>query len=277
VYTIGASGELRALDLAKGAILWEKSFEKDFKGGKPEYGYCCSPIVIAGKLVVSPSGAAGMAALDLKTGNVAWKTPGGGCAYASLAGGNLGNVLQVLGYDGDAVAGWDAATGKKLWSVDPAQGGAFNVPSPIIASGKVFAVQEKDGARLYAIEAGGKAKAEPVATFEDLKPDSGSPICYQGLIFCSTPSFYCLDAADLKLCWQNDEEGGLQGYTCLIAGNDRVLVFGGGDLTLLAANKTKCEVLGKTKLCGSTFAYPALAGGKLFVRDGKFVYCYAMK
>jgi hypothetical protein len=42
----------------------------------------------------------------------------------------------------------------------------------------------------------------------------------------------------------------------------------------MIARAGKCELLGKMKVCGKTQSHPALADGKLFLRDAKTLYCY---
>ena len=50
-----------------------------------------------------------------------------------------------------------------------------------------------------------------------------------------------------------------------------------GELALLRATGAKCEVLGKMKVCGKTWSHPALANGRLYVRDKCALYCYSME
>jgi outer membrane protein assembly factor BamB len=274
VCTFSAVGEIYGLDLATGKVLWKVDCEQNLKASLPEWGFCATPLIADGKFIVSPAGPA-LVALDPKTGKVAWQIKGGGSAYASFITANLGGVMQIVGYDGADIAGWDLATHKLLWSATPENQGDFNVGTPVRVGDKLLYATDNNFARLFAFDAGGKLREPAVATSEDLKPDMATPIFYKEAIYGGSDAFVCLDPADLKTLWSNDKLGG---FSNLIAGNDRIMIFDdGGKLTLIAANKEKCEVLGEMKLCAKTWASPALADGRLFIRDEKFIYCYAMK
>jgi hypothetical protein len=42
----------------------------------------------------------------------------------------------------------------------------------------------------------------------------------------------------------------------------------------LSADRKACRILDRAKLCEKTWVYPALAGGRFFVRDHQRLYCY---
>ncbi|MCY3017413.1 MAG: PQQ-binding-like beta-propeller repeat protein [Planctomycetota bacterium] len=279
VYSVSAVGECCCLDLAKGALLWKRSFTQEFKGRAPTWGHCSSPVIADGKLIVSPMGpGAGIAALDPKTGATLWQTRGDGQPHASFIVSTFGEVIQIVGYDGPEIAGWDLATGKKLWGVRPEKDNDYNVGTPLAVDGKLLVATENNGARLYAFEKGGKVIPKPVATNEGFSPPMSTPVCLSGLVFGGSSDLLCLDAKTLKTLWTESKEEAVTGFTMLIGGKERLLVLNEeGELALLAAKAGKCELLGKMKVCGKTQSHPALADGKLFVRDAKTLYCYDLR
>jgi outer membrane protein assembly factor BamB len=279
VYTQSAGGEVCCLDLAKGTLVWRLDLVKEFKTKLPTYGYCASPLIAEGKLIVSPMAPeAGIAALDPQTGKTLWQTKGAGQAHSSYIVGRFGEVVQIVGYDGPSVAGWELATGRKLWSVKPEATGDFDVGTPVAVDGKVLVATDKNFARLFAFGAGGAALEKPAAVNEDLAPGMGTPVFHQNLIFGSGEDFHCVEPKELKSLWVNSKDAGLVSFTMVIAGNGRVLVLHeAGELVLLAAQGDKCQVLGRMKVCEKTWSHPALADGRLYVRDKKKLYCYALK
>ena len=156
VYCLGAHGRLLCIRLGDGHVVWEMDFRDDFplKEELP-WGYCGSPLLVDGKLIVAPGASnASLVALDPDSGEILWKTSGAPPGYGSLNVGMLGGVKQIVGHDATSLGGWDIATGRRMWTVTPANDGDFNVPTPIIDDGKLLIVTENNGARPEWIVAG---------------------------------------------------------------------------------------------------------------------------
>lgn len=281
VYTLGAAGHLCCLKLDKGTVVWQANLPEQFAATVPQYGYCSSPTIIDGKLIVNPGGKdAALAALDPKTGKAIWQTPGAPAAYASFIAGTFGGVRQIVGYDSESLGGWDPATGKRLWQVVPPTKGDFNVGTPVDAAGKLLVSTDNNFARLYGFNDGGTIIDKPLAESSDLCMDMGTPTVINGLAFGTDNGngLLCLDAADLKTRWMLNDETSPRGFSSVIAGNGHAMIFGAdGTMFLIAANGGKPEVLGSLKLTGETWSHPAVAGGKLYVRDERLLYCYETK
>ncbi|HEY3324448.1 MAG TPA: PQQ-binding-like beta-propeller repeat protein [Planctomycetota bacterium] len=286
VYALNASGQFWCLDLATGALVWEVNFPAQFKAKVPTWGFCTSPLIAGGKLIVSPlSPDAAIAALDPNTGKVLWQTKGSpsetkppGQPHSSYIVGVFSGIEQIVGYDQAELAGWDLATGKKLWGLQPPNDGDFNVGTPLNVVGRVLAATDNNATRLYAFEKTGKMIEQPVARNDDLIPDKATPVFHQGLIFGSGNDFVCLDGESLKTRWLESRDNAVVGYTTVIAGNGRLLVLSEeGELSLLVASAQKFESLGHMTVCGRTWSHPAVADGRLFIRDAKAVYCYKLK
>jgi hypothetical protein len=65
------------------------------------------------------------------------------------------------------------------------------------------------------------------------------------------------------------------GLGVIIASRRRALVFGeDGTLALIRPSRTGCTILGKQRIAKGGQIHPAMADGRLFVRDRKFFYCY---
>ena len=277
VFVMSAFGELRCLDLKSGQTVWEKDLVEAFEAGEPpHWGYSSSPLIAAGRLIVNPGGRTAVAALDPATGNVAWEGEGSGVNYASFIAGTFGGVEQVVGFDEDSLGGWDAATGKRLWSVDVQTGDGYLVPTPIDFDGKLFVANTPNGARLYRFGAGGAIDEKPVAQSDDLAPDVVTPVAaVNDLVVGSAGGLVCLDAADgLKTLWADRDARPLQEPSHLIAAGGVLLAFNtAGEATLISVDRTGAKVIGTAKLCRPTQSHPAVSGGRLYVRDDEFLYC----
>ena len=97
VFALAPRGELVAVDLDSGAVLWRRHLASDFGGEPPHYGYAISPLV-AGNAVVIQGGGPGSAlvALDRDSGEPRWRSGDLLTDYASPVLATLGGERQIL-------------------------------------------------------------------------------------------------------------------------------------------------------------------------------------
>jgi len=277
VYLLGAFGDLHCVKLDSGQVVWRKNIVKDFGAELVKWGTCATPLIVDDKLIVNPGAKdASLVALDRRSSNVLWRTPGGPAAYSSFIVGTFGNVRQVVGYDADSLGGWDADTGKRLWKLVPPEEGDFNVPTPINVDGKLLVTTENNGTRLYEFDQRGRIRPRPIAQNLDLRPDSSTPVALGGMLFGCTVDLYCLDLnRGLRELWHQGDDI-FEDYTTFIAGNDRVLIFSAaGELLLVRADRHRYTLESRLRLFedSDTWSHPALVGDRLYVRTRAEVCC----
>jgi outer membrane protein assembly factor BamB len=279
VYLLNALGDLDCLQLDTGAVVWHRNLVKDYGAELPMYGYCASPLIVDGKLIVAPGAKeASLLALDPDAGHTLWSTPGEPAAYASFITGTFGGKVQIVGYDQAGLGGWDLATGTRLWSLKPEVEGDFNVGTPLAINGKLLVSTENNYTRFFTFDATGKLTPKPAATNDTFGPDSATPVFLNGRLYGTHFGLHCLDVTKgLKTLWKNEKNDHFNPYASLIAGNNRVMLFTESGFLYLLADGPTCQVLGSYQVCHKTWSHPALANGRLFIRDEKWVYCYAMK
>ena len=281
VYCQGAHGSLLCIRLLDGHVVWEKNFADDFPIDKElPWGYCGSPLLIDQKLIVAPGAPdASLIALNAKTGNLIWKTPGAAPSYGSLTVGVLGSVKQIVGHDFDSIGGWDINTGKRLWTVKPLADGDFNVPTPIIHNGQMIVVTENNGVRKFDFNKDGRIIEEPVAINPKLRSDMSTPVVVGNLLFCVKDFLYCLDINDeLNERWRLRDRA-LGDYASAIASNDRLLLVGKGELILLGTNGDK-KIISRQRVSDESqelYSHPALVGDRLFIRNESSIKCLKLR
>jgi len=276
-YLLGAFGDLHCVELATGRVAWRRNVVEEFGAELVMWGMCSAPLVVDDKLIVNPGAPdASLVALDLKSGRTVWTTPGSEAAYASFIVGEFGGVRQIVGYDAISLGGWNPDTGERLWTLIPDEPGDFNVPTPIEVDGKLLVITENNGARLYGFETGGKIIPRPASQNMEIAHDTVTPVLHEGMVYGSSESLFCLDAADgLKLRWQADDEAYAY-HTAIIAGNGRLLIVTEqGELSLVAAEPGAYRILARRKLFedGEVYAHPAIVGNRLYVRNFDAVVC----
>ena len=282
VYLLGAFGDLHCVTLAGGQIVWRKNIVQEFGAKLVMWGMCASPLVVDDKLIVNPGARdASLVALDASTGKVVWRCQGMPAAYSSFIVGRFGGRRQIVGYDAISLGGWDVATGRRLWSLVPPEEGDFNVPTPIDAGGKLLVTTENNGTRLYAFDGRGAVVPKPVALNRDLAPDSSTPVVVDGKVFGCWGELFCLDLnSGLGAEWIAEDEA-FEDYVSIIAGRQRILVTSAeGELLLVGIGRQKYELISRLRVFGEdseVLSHPALAGKRLYIRDGSTICCVALE
>jgi outer membrane protein assembly factor BamB len=278
-WLLGAHGNLSCVELATGRELWQIDVKSDF--GLVEelkWGLCGSPLLADGKLILYPGGPqAALVALDPATGKAIWKTPGNPPGYGSLNVATLGGKRQVVGHDATHLNGWDLATGKRLWSLEPPIAGDFNVPTPIVWRDRLIVASENNGTRMFRFDDSGQIVKQPVAAFESLSPDTHTPVVVGDRLFGVHQDLHCLDlAAGLKLLWKNGDLAFAE-HTSLIASKDRLLVStSAAELLLIDATADRFTLLGRMRALkdeGGLLSHPALVGTRLYLRGSGEIVC----
>ena len=127
-----------------------------------------------------------IAALDIDSGDVVWKTPGRLQGYGNLILATFSGKRQIIGYDSETLGGWDIATGKRLWELRPEESNDFNVPVPVKIGDRLLLATENNGTRFYRFNPDGTIIKKISAFNEDAVPDTASPVVVgEGLIFLS--------------------------------------------------------------------------------------------
>ena len=277
VYCVGAAGDVHCLGLKTGKAIWEKHYREDFGAGRlPVWGHCTAPVIVDGKLILHPGK---VVALEAATGKTAWTGEASGPNYSTFVVGTFGGVKQLIGYDAKSLAAWDARTGQRVWELEADNSKGYIVPGVVVLGKKLLVATEDEDARLYGFDKKGKLIDKPEAENEDLAPEMATPTVQGDLVLGICEGLVCLDPANkLKTLWIHEKEDAFYGLSHIVSAKDRALVFGAnGTMVLVKADRKKCTVLGKTKLCRNTWSHPALTGGRVYLRDEKLLYCYELK
>jgi outer membrane protein assembly factor BamB len=230
---------------------------------------CSTPLVVDDRLIVNPGAPdASLAALSLETGEVLWKTPGEGAAYASMILGTFGGVRQIVGYDAVSLGGWDPNTGQRLWNLLPPEKGDFNVVTPVNVNGRLLLSSAKSGTRLYEFDREGRILSVPAAWNSSLKPDTSTPIVIQDMVFGCSGGLFCLDlTSDLKTLYKTERDVAFKNHAAFIGGNGRVLAASSeGELVLFRASRNGYTPLARLRLFQTPKSgAPGLVGNRLYV------------
>jgi outer membrane protein assembly factor BamB len=288
IFALGSDGDLTCLETAAGTVRWQKNLRTDFAGQPGQWAYAESPLVDGSTLVCTPGGAeATIVALDKQTGNGIWKTAleeGDQAAYASAIVVNAGGVKQYVQFLQKGLVGVDAATGKFLWRyARTAQGSPANIPTPVADGDLVYSAASRSGGGLVKLTANeGAIDAEQVYFEQKLPTSIGGAIEVGGLLYGTmSQGLVCADFATGEVKWQDRGVG--PGAVCYADG--RLYLHGeDGDVALVEATSDEYREKGRFTLPdqpdrgrAKAWAYPVVAGGRLYLRDMGMLWCYDVK
>lgn len=303
-----AQDVILCLDLATGREIWKYA-----KPGKPAGRQSSSTCAVVdgkvyaalstdlicvneedGKLVwITPLGMSGPAASPLVAGDRIYMAAGRACAFSKTDGKLLweqkaakgsvaspvwwqpekgGPVLVING--NNALYGLNPDDGEMRWTVE---GGSQSTP---VASGDwlvLYSGTEGVGLRAYQMQADGKPKAA-WSHFWMTRRYTGSPIIHEGNVYlCCGEKHQCIDLATGAEKWVVNEVNST--ITSPLIADGKLLVYenNGTHVRMVKATGAGYEQLGRAKADAMGCSSPALANGRLIVRQKDKLACFDLR
>jgi outer membrane protein assembly factor BamB len=229
-------------------------------------------------VIVLPGGTSGksVVAYNKVTGAPVWKVQNDRQAYVSPMLVTLAGRRQILVVSSERVFGLAPEDGKLLWSHEWDTDMGINVSQPIIVDNSRFFISSGygKGASLVEISGSGNSfQARSVWTNINMKNKFNSSVLHEGHVYGLDEGILtCLDVNTGTRKWK----GGRYGYgQVLVASGHLIVISDTGELALVKASPDGyTEVAKFSALSGKTWNYPAIAGGKLFVRNATEMAAY---
>jgi outer membrane protein assembly factor BamB len=278
LYALGATGELRCLDANSGSVIWGKNILSDNQAPNLQWGVAGSPLIVDDKVIVLPGGAnnKSVVAYNKMTGAPVWKSLSDQQAYVSPMLVELGGRRQILIVSASRVLGVVPETGALLWSYPWDTSMGINVSQPIIVDKNRFFISSGYGKGAALVEVKGSGQNFTATTIWEnvnMKNKFNSSVLYNGYVYGLDEGILtCLDVNTGDRKWK----GGRYGYgQVLLASGNLIVTSDSGDLALVKASPDAyTEVARFTALQGKTWNYPAIADGRLLVRNGNEMAAY---
>jgi len=271
VYALGATGELRALDEATGAIGWRTNILEDAGARNLEWGMAASPLVIGDTLIVLPGGSGGQSvvAYDRESGDRVWSAQDDQAGYSAPMLVGLAGREQLLVLSAERLMGLTPDAGDLLWSYPWVTNSGINVSQPIVVGDdRVFVSSGYGvGAAVVAVTPDGDGFAvSEVWRNNRMKNKFTSSVLHDGYVYGLDEAILaCVDVETGELMWK----GGRYGYGQVLLVDDRLIVLTeDGDLVQVAASPDGHQELAHfAVLEGRTWNHLALDDGRLLVRN----------
>jgi outer membrane protein assembly factor BamB len=289
LYLLGPNGDLVCLNRDTGKRVWSVSLTGDLGGNVPNWGYTESPLVDGDLVIVTPGGGKGtLAALDKKTGKLAWRSGDwtDEADYASVVVSNAQKTRQYVQMAGASVGGVDAKTGKLLWRFPREH--RITIPTPITFDNFVY-VTSGYGVGCNLLELTSKTEYREVYANNNMENHHGGVILLYGHLYGHSDSrgWVCQKASDGEVVWRHNKfpKGSIahaDGHFYCYAQTD-------GTLARIQATTAGWRENGRFKIPHTSksgreyrnraniWTHPVIANGRLYLRDQEYLFCYDVK
>lgn len=285
LYVLGSDGDLVCLKAKSGEVVWQKNIREAYDGKPGTWAYSESPLIDGNKVVVTPGGKdVGIVAVDKATGETVWKanTPKmGAAAYASIQKVTAAGKPQYVAFMANGLAGVDAEDGTFLWSYTRTKGIA-NMPTPVVAGDIVYSGGSRTGGGAVRLVAEQVNVLPEELYFNPKLPTAiGGAVKVDGYLYgCSGSTLMCVDFVSGEIKWQERISAAA---SILYADGRLYLHTENGKVMMVAAIPEEMSIVSEFTLpdqpegTGKEWAYPALADGKLYLRQHGTIWCYDVK
>jgi outer membrane protein assembly factor BamB len=283
VYTFGAEGQLHALDLATGRKIWSVDTQRQFGVPKAFFGAGGSPLVEDGRVIANIGGKnAGLVAFDAQTGKVLWTVTDDAASYSSGIGATIAGRRYAVFLTRNGLVGLDPSTGQvrfqRPWRAR--QAASVNAATPVIKGDSIFLSAEYGpGAGVLRLDG---ATLTDVWTSNDvLSNHYATSVSAGGYLYGFHgrqefgQSFRAVDFQTGKVRWSQDRFGA---GSVTLAASRLLIVRENGELVLAAASPDGFTPIARAQILPATVrAYPAIAGGMVYLRNDDTLVCLDLR
>jgi outer membrane protein assembly factor BamB len=278
LYALGATGELRCLDAKTGAVAWGRNILSDNGASNLQWAMAASPLIVDDKVIVLPGGPSGksVVAYNKMTGAAVWKSQSDPQAYVSPMLLTLAGRRQIVIVSSSRILGLVPEDGALLWSYPWDTDMGINVSQPIQVDKNRFFISAGYGKGAALVEVSGSGNnlsAKTVWENINMKNKFNSSVLHEGHVYGLDEGILtCVDVNTGTRKWK----GGRYGYgQVILASGHLIITTDAGELALVKATPDQfTEVARFAALEGKIWNYPAIANGKLLVRNSTQMAAY---
>ncbi|MBI3652091.1 MAG: PQQ-like beta-propeller repeat protein [Acidobacteria bacterium] len=278
IYALGATGELHCVEAKSGKKIWSKDILTDNGATNLQWGMSAAPLIVDDKVIVQPGGRSGksIVAYNKNTGAAVWRTLNDAQAYVSPMLMTLANRRQIVAVTATRVVGLNTDNGALLWDYPWATSMGINCSQALAVDASHFFISSGYGKGAALVEVndnGGKFAASKVWENTSMKNKFNSSVLHNGYAYGLDEGILaCVEVATGERKWK----GGRYGYGQVILASDHLLITSDtGELALVKATPDSFQEVAKfAALEGKTWNYPAIAKGRLLIRNATEMACF---
>ncbi|MCA9215023.1 MAG: PQQ-binding-like beta-propeller repeat protein [Planctomycetales bacterium] len=285
VYAYGAQGQLNALTLANGVLLWKRDLHKDYEIEDGLFPAGATPLLVDDKLILSLGGRqtdAGIIAVDAHTGDTVWTTTDHDASYATPFVATIHGRKTVFVVTFEGLIALDPISGHVHWDSPfrPKSPDSVNATSPLVLDDHVLMVTGPGpGAICLRVADDGTCEL----AWRDrrvLDSQFTGLLLHDDCVFGFTSKrqggaeLRCVDFRTGQIQWTFASD---LGRGSLLAADGYIVVLGeDGHLASLELRTDRASMVSMTPepiLDAPCYASPALCNKRLFVRNEKRILC----
>ncbi len=286
VFTLGGTGVLACWDAKTGDIVWKLDTLKQFNAKNLFFGISTSPIVVGESVVIMVGGkGAGVVAFNKSNGDVLWKATDDPSSYSSPIAVGTEKAKQLIFLTGSNLRGL-SPEGKELWAVPFKDKLNESSTSPVKVGDIVVGSSVTAGSiGVKLLPTDGSYKPETMWKNDKLTCYFSTPVVVGDYLYMmngvasltnASITLRCVETKSGKVMWEKPKVG--KYHAALIrTGNGKLLMLDdNGFLVLLEPSEKEYKEIARAKVCGPTWAHPALVGNKVYLRDEKELICISL-
>ncbi len=281
LFTLGADGQLFALDPANGDVQWQRSLREDAQRGPPIWGWSASPLFVDPLVIVHAGGKGdkGVLAYDASTGEKVWGAASGDHSYSSPQLASFFNVEGILMMTNAGLQFLDVQDGTTIWEHSwPIEN--YRAIQPLVVGNSIFiGASMGAGTRKISIDrSDDQWTVTEDWTSQEMKPEFNDYVAYEGNLYGFDGNILaCMDLQSGERKWKRGRYG--NGQLLLLSDSGQLLITSEkGEIVVVAANPDRfIEIAKLPAIEGKTWNHPVLVGNRFYLRNGQEVACFELK
>jgi outer membrane protein assembly factor BamB len=290
LYALASDGTLVCLDTATGKRVWGFNYKEKFGSPEPKWGFSEQPLVDGERLIINPGGkGSGIVALNKATGAVVWQSQNESAGYSSVLAFDFGGLHIYTVLMAEAAIGVNAKDGSLLWRYAPVVNRTANVATPVYADGYVFYSSDYNAgfALLKLTAEGGKVTASEAYLNRDMQNHYATSIKIGDYLYGSSGNqpglLVAMEFKTGKVAWK---DRAVDKGNCIFAENLLYCQGENGKIGLINPSPAGYKEVSRVEIqesgkswgpAGSLWTVPAVANGRLYLRDQDDLYAYDIR
>lgn len=284
ILTVGFTGQVRCLNKSTGETRWTCDLVAEYGAKRHLWGYSISPLAYRDTVLLGIGGKRyGVIALNIEDGEPSWKSESIDVSYASPFSIEVDGQEQVVLMASTEVVGLSPQTGTILWRFPHANVNKNNCMTPVWGKDNVLLIGSHSDGGAHALklrQSGGGTTVEELWHNRKVFFFHASPIRVGDYAYGSSgtwsPTFLIgLHVETGSIAWR---KRGYNKATCTYADGKFYILDEDGRLTLATLSEEGIDPISSFNPLESTaWAAPAIADGRLFLRDQKKVVAFDVR